>query len=140
MVRKEPIKQTPLQRFIEAGERKLVELQQGSEEYVRCAAKLHDEMLRRFPDGIDLFPDEDLLGEWGDQPLTKRDLEEQIIQDQMTHSEDDESDFVGHAGNNDNDDCENERGGFRWRTIPRHEKQVKAANNLLREVVMMGKC
>ena len=97
---------TALQRFIEAGEHRLAELEEPERTIV--AARLHNEILRRFPNGIDANPELEFDGNYlFDGPLSDKDVEDKIIQDH--HDREDNSTAEDMAEDGCYSDSEGER-------------------------------
>ena len=132
---------TALNRFIEAGERRLADLDEPERTIV--AAKLHNEMLRRFPGGIDANPDLEFDGKLIEaEPLNDKDVEDQIIEDHderednVTASdmvEERDGDITGCYS--DGGEEESDRGGFRFRPIPIDQKLKSSATSALKKVI-----
>jgi hypothetical protein len=122
---------TALKRFIEAGERRLAELEEPERTIV--AAKLHNEILRRFPDGIDANPDLEFDGNYlFGKPLSDKDVEDKIIEE-LDYRQDNKSasDMAEDGCYDDAWEEESDRGGYRFRPIPIDQELKRAASTML---------
>jgi hypothetical protein len=123
---------TALKRFIEAGELRLEALEEPERTIV--AAKLHNEILRRFPGGIDENPELEFDGNYlFEGPISDKDVEDKMIQDHDDRLDNaSASDMAKDGCYDESGEEESDRGGFRFRPIPIDQRLKSQASTVLR--------